>query len=166
MAKARNWILIILAIIGGLVVCLIAAAGFGTYMIMQRVKTEPATATSAVKTFDAQRTEFKGQTPLVTFDDLENPETVTKKIAALPVGAAPATDLHILVWAPDSQRTVNISLPFWLLKMGKRKVDIGSAEGFDFERFNVDIAQLERIGPRLFADFEKPGGERVLIWTK
>ena len=166
MAKARNWIVIILAVIGGLVLCLVAAAGFGTYMIMKRIKTESATATAAVKTFDAQRAEFKGQTALFTMEDLENPDAALKKIGAMPAGPAPATDLHVLVWSPDDQRTVNISLPFWLLKMGKRKIDIGGAEGFDFERFNVDAAQLERIGPRLFADFEKPGGERILIWTK
>jgi hypothetical protein len=73
--------------------------------------------------------------------------------------------MAILVWDPDEQRTVRIALPFWLLKIGKRKIDIG-ASTFDFERFRLDVNDLERIGPRLIADFQRPGGERVLVWTR
>ena len=48
---------------------------------------------------------------------------------------------------------------------GKRKIDIG-ASGFDFDRFRIDVNYLERIGPRLIADIQRPGGERVLVWTR
>jgi hypothetical protein len=70
------------------------------------------------------------------------------------------------VWSPNSERTVRISLPFWLLKLGRKKIDIGGADSFDFERMQIDVNQLERIGPKLLADLERPGGERVLVWTK
>ena len=28
------------------------------------------------------------------------------------------------------------------------------------------LERLERIGPKLIVDVERPGGERVLVWTK
>ena len=94
------------------------------------------------------------------------PRECGHRLAALPPAATPATDLAILVWDPTDERTVRISLPFWVLKLGRRKIDIGNSGGFDFERLNIDVDQLEKIGPRLLVDVQRPGGERVLVWTK
>lgn len=166
MAKARTWILAILAIIGGLVLVLFVLAGASTYWVMKHIKTTPATATSAVKTFEQERAQFGVQQALLSLDELEKPAAIQKKIDDLPAGATPATTMEVLVWSPNSERTVRISLPFWLLKLGRKKIDIGGADSFDFDRMQIDVNQLERIGPKLLADLERPGGERVLVWTK
>jgi len=166
MAKARTWILIILAGIGVLVVVLLVLAGVSTYWVMSHIKTNPATATSAVKTFEQERAQFGAQQALLSLDELENAAAVQKKVDALPAGSALASTMEILVWAPNSERTVRISLPFWLLKLGRKNINIGGADSFDFERLQVDVNQLERIGPKLIVDLERPGGERVLVWTK
>lgn len=166
MAKARTWILIILAGIGTIVLALLVLAGVGTYWLTQHIKTQPSTATGAVKTFEQQRAQFGAEQPLLLLDDIENPATIVKKIDRLPVATAPASNMEILVWSPDSERTVRISLPFWLLKLGRKKINISGANTFDFDRLQIDVNQLERIGPKLIADLERPGGERVLIWTR
>jgi len=166
MAKARTWILIILATIGTIVVGLLVLAGVGTYWLTQHIKTQPSTATSAVKTFEQQRAQLGTEPALVMLDDLESPQSLVKKINDLPAGAAPATNMEILVWSPDSERTVRITVPFWVLKLGRKKINISGANAFDFDRLNIDVNQLERIGPKLIADLERPGGERVLVWTK
>ena len=166
MAQKRNWLVIILAIIGAIVVCLFVLAGAGAYMVARHITSKSSTATAAVKTFEDQRAQFNGQTPVIALDDLDSPEVVRKKLDALPTSTTPISDLHVLVWSPDSQRTVDISLPMWILKMGKRKMDFGSNSGVDFERYRIDITDIERIGPHLLVDLEKPGGERVLVWTK
>ena len=83
----------------------------------------------------------------------------------MPTSTTKPTEMAILVWDPDGERTVRIALPFWLLKMGKRKIDIGS-NAFDFDRLRIDVRDLERIGPKLIADIQKPGGERVLVWSR
>lgn len=166
MAKARNWILIIFAVIGVIVVCIVALAGAGIYAVTKNFKSQPATATTAVKTFEQARTQFAGQPALITLDDLDSPSIIQKKIEGLPASTSPATSMEILVWAPNSERTVRITLPFWLLKFGRKKIDISGADSFDFDRLQIDINQLERIGSKLIADIERPGGERVLVWTK
>lgn len=165
MAKARTWIIVILAIIGFVVVGLLVLAGAGTMWMMRHVNTAPATATQAVKTFDQERARFGAEKPLIGLDDVDNAAAVQRRIEAMPTSATRPTEMHILVWDPDDERTVRIALPFWMLKLGKRKIDIGSS-AFDFDRFRIDVNDLERIGPKLLADIQRPGGERVLVWTR
>ena len=167
MARARTWILIIFAGIGIIVVCLMAAAGLGTVWLMRHINTQPATATSAVKTFEQERARLGAQQALLTLDDIENDAaSVQRKIDNLPVSSTPATEMEILVWSPNKDRTVRITLPFWLLKLGRKKITIAGADSFDFDRLKIDVSQLERIGPKLIADIERPGGERVMVWTR
>jgi len=166
MAKARTWILIILAGIGTIVLALFVLVGVSTYWVMQHITTQPATATSAVKTFDQARAQLGAERALLTQDDLDNPSAVRKRIDGLPASSTPVNTMEILVWSPNGERTVRISLPFWLLKLGRRKIDIAGADSFDFNRLNIDVNQLERMGPKLLIDVERPGGERVLVWTR
>ena len=165
MAKARTWIIVSLAIVGFIVVCLMVMAGVGTMWMMRHVNTAPATATQAVKSFEQERARFGTEKALIGLEDIDNGPAVQKRIDAMPTSAVKPTEMAILVWDPDNERTVRIALPFWLLKLGKKKIDIGS-NAFDFDRFRIDVRDLERIGPKLIADIQKPGGERVLVWSR
>lgn len=165
MAKARTWIIVILSIIGFIVVCMMVLAGAGTMWLMRHVKTSPTSATQAVKTFDQERARFGAEKALIGLDDMDNAPAVQKRLDVMPTSAVKPTEMSILVWDPDNERTVKIALPFWMLKIGKRKIDIGSSV-FDFDRFRIDVNDLERIGPKLIADIQRPGGERVLVWTR
>ena len=165
MAKARTWIIIILSVVGFVVLCLLVLAGSLGMWTMRHIHTEPATATQAVKTFEEERARFGTEKALITLDDVDNGAAVQKRIDGMPTSATKPTEMAILVWDPDGERTVRIALPFWLLKLGKKKIDIGS-NAFDFDRFRIDVRDLERIGPKLIADIQKPGGERVLVWSR
>jgi hypothetical protein len=165
MAKARTWIIIILSVIAFIFVCLMVAAGAGAYWMTKRIHTAPTTATQAVKTFEQERQRFGTEKALIGFEDVDNAAGVERRIRELPAASVKPTEMSILVWDPNDERTVRIELPFWLLKMGKRKIDFGSG-GFDFDRFRIDVNDLERIGPKLIADIQRPGGERVLVWTR
>jgi hypothetical protein len=61
---------------------------------------------------------------------------------------------------------VNVSVPFWILRMGKQKMDFAGRDGFNFDRLHLNVADLERIGPALILDYRPANGERVLIWTQ
>jgi len=165
MAKTRTWIIVILSIIGFVFVCLMVMAGAGAYWVRSHIKTAPSTATQAVKTFDQERARFGTEKPLIGSDDIDNAPGVQKRLEALPTASVKPTEMSVLVWDPDDERTVRIALPFWMLKIGKRKIDIGSS-AFDFDRFSIDVNDLERIGPKLIVDITRPGGERVLVWTR
>ncbi len=73
----------------------------------------------------------------------------------------------IMAWDPDEGRIVNLKLPLWILAMGQKKVDLGGgADSSDLRRLDLDIKEIERVGPLLVVDVRSPGGERVLIWTE
>jgi len=165
MAKLRTWLIVIFSIFAFLVVCMIGLAGASAYWVSKHISTHRTSASEAVTEFDRQRASFRGEKALVTNEDVDDVPGIQRRLDALPAGASTPTEMHILVWQPDEERSVNIALPFWLLKIGKRKIDIGSS-GFDFNRLRIDVRDLERIGPKLLVDMQRPGGERVLVWTK
>jgi hypothetical protein len=171
MPKARTWLFIIFGTFGVLVLAMLVMAGLGTMWVLKHVNTQPATSAAATKTFETERAQFKDKTPLFKFEDLErldrsnNADAIMRKISALPTSPVKPTDLAILAWDPDDERTVRVSIPFWALRFGGKKARFSNG-GFDFDSLRLDVGELERIGPTLLIDIQRPGGERVLVWTK
>jgi hypothetical protein len=75
-------------------------------------------------------------------------------------------DLHVLVWKASDNQLVNISVPFWVLRLGNQKMDFLNGHDVNFDQLHLSVADLERIGPALVLDYRQTSGERVLIWTQ
>ena len=99
-------------------------------------------------------------------DQRERPK-LTRAIASLPTSTSKPEYLWILAYDPDNDgRIVKVNLPFWLLRFGKRSIKLDHGQGFDLDRLDIDVHQLERVGPILLVDYRSTSGERVLVWTK
>jgi hypothetical protein len=165
MAKKRTW----LWILGGLfllcVIALIAIAGAGMYFISQHIDTARTSGDDAQRAFETARRPYKE--PLFELDRFERVQ-LRRPLRELPTSTTRPQHLWILAWDPDDERLVKVSLPFWLLKMGRRNIDIGTNGhgGFQLEQLDLDMHELERIGPALIVDHRAPSGARVLIWTQ
>jgi len=160
----KTWIWIIVSVIGFGVLCMIALAGFGMYFVSHHVQTRRATTAEAFGAFDEAKGKFKDEKPVFDMDNVEHPRQ-TREWSAMPTSTTQASDVWVLAWDPDRERLARVSIPFWILRLGKRKIDI-SAGRFNFERLELDINELQRVGPVLLFDFHTPNGERVLIWTQ
>jgi hypothetical protein len=90
---------------------------------------------------------------------------MTRPLESLPAGATRPQTMYILAWDPDKERLARVSMPFWMLRLGRKKIDLTSG-GFDFERLQLDIEQLERVGPIILFDYRPQNGQRVLVWTQ
>jgi hypothetical protein len=165
MATRRTWFWIIGITAGVVVIALVVIAGAGVYFISRHISARRVESAEAMRAFDAARSAFKDQRPLIELDPLEQPKLSTR-LAELPTSPTKPGDLYILVWDDKDEQLVSISLPFWLLRMGGRKVDLGRRRGFDLEKLNLDMNELERVGPMLILEHRTSSGERVLIWTK
>jgi len=168
MASRKTWLWIILGFVGVCVVALIALAGMGIYFVSHHVSTrQVASVEEAQKAFDQVLTTFTKTAPLFEVDSDEHARA-TQVLADLPTSATKPEQMWVLVWDPDKDRLVNVSLPFWILRLSRRKWDFmpGRSRGFDLERLNVDMHDLERVGPMVVLDYRTRGGERVLIWTR
>ena len=170
MAIRKTWVWIIV-ITGGLcIVAMLAIAAAGVMFVSNHIEAKTSTPSDAFRKFDAVKAGFKEQRPLFELDQHERPR-MTRPLSDLPSGSTRPRDLYILAWDPDSHtgdgRLVTVSLPFWILKLGRRKVDVlNNGSGFDLERLDLDIDQLERVGPMLVVDHQTSQGERVLVWTQ
>jgi len=165
LAKTRTWIWIIVAGLGVCVLVMIGIAGTGVYFVSQHINAKRTSSSEALHQFEETRASFKGKPPLLELDRLGHPREV-KATESMPTSDVKPADLVILAWNPDRGRIVRISLPFWLLHFGRRKVDLfDNSNDFDFDRLNIDVNELERIGPAFVLDYTTLNGERVLVWT-
>jgi hypothetical protein len=162
--KKRTWIWIVASVLGAGVLCVVAVAGFGFYFISHNVKATHATSADAFRAFDEAQVRFKDAMPLFELDRREEPK-MTRRLEDLPAGATRAETMYILAWDPEKERLARVTMPFWMLRLGHRKVDLTSG-GFEFQRLQLDIEQLERVGPILLFDYRPQTGQRVLVWTQ
>lgn len=166
MAVRRTWIWVLVGSAGAGIVVLLAVAGSGIYFVTHHVRAERGTGAEAVRSFDTVLRSLGAERPLYELDGAEEPRLV-RPLAELPSAATRADTLRLLAWDPEQERIVHISLPFWLLRFGHHHVRVTHDDrGFDFERLNLDIDELARIGPTLVFDFRNQDGMRVLLWTE
>ena len=166
MAKAKTWIWILIGFFGVCVLGLVLVAGAGLYFVSNHIAIGKTSSTDALRRFDTERARFKAERAIIEIDALERPHE-PRPVSAMPTSAVKPTNLHVLAWDPDDGQIARIALPLWALRLGRRKVDfLKDAHDFNFDRLNLDMRELERIGPALLLDYRRPSGERVLIWTQ
>jgi len=160
--KRRTWLWILLAMLGLCVIGVIAIAGAGLYFVSSHVSSKTMTTADAFKEFDAARAPFKDTKPVFEIDARERPRQM-RKLSDFPTASKRAEQVRVMVFDDDRGKLVKLSLPFWLLRMGKQKIDLAD-EAFDFQQ--LDVKELERVGSILLLDERGRGGQRVLIWTQ
>jgi hypothetical protein len=166
MTPLRKWLWIAVIFFSLCVVALMAVAGAGVYFVASHIDLESSTTTDASRAFDTVKAAFREQKPLFELDSHERAKAA-RPLAEMPTASVKPRHLWIQAWDPDEEKLVKISVPFWLLRLGKRKVDfMHGGDGFDLDRLNIDVHELERIGPAIVVDFRSPSGERVLLWTQ
>jgi hypothetical protein len=160
--KTWIWIVVGIGLFG--LLALFAVAGAGVYFVTRHIDTQRTTGADALRAFDDARARFKDQRPIVEVESYGRKHR-TRDLSKVPSSPQRPEHLWILAWDPQEERIVKISLPFWLLEMGRRRLDV-STDGFDFNELDLDVKELRRIGPALVLDFRETNGERVLIWTQ
>jgi hypothetical protein len=169
MATRRTWIWIIVACLGVIVIGLFAIAGAGVYFVASHIDTTRTSPADAMRRFDDVRATFKEQPPLFELDSNERPR-LKRPIAEVPTSSVRTRQLEIMAWDADEERIVTVTVPFWLLRFGGRRIefsDRGNRRSFDIEDLQLNVEDLERIGPVLVFDYRaSSNGERVLLWTQ
>jgi hypothetical protein len=162
---AKHWLWIIAGFIAMCVLGLVLVAGAGVYFVSHHIGVQQTTSAAALRQLDDARARFKNADPLIEIDALERPHVV-HPFSTLPSSATRPATLHVLAWDPDERRLARIALPFWVLRLGRRKMELLPDAGVTFDELNLDVEELERIGPALVLDYRRPAGSRVLIWTQ
>ena len=161
--KSRRTLWIVLGILGFILFCFIAFAAFGLYFVSQNLNMESATVAQAGRSFEDVRARFK-EPPILTLDDRER-VTMTRQPPDKPAGEKPST-MHVMAYDDEDSRIVRVTVPFWMLRLGREKIRLGSGGDLQFEQLHITAEELERYGPALLLDHRGLGGKRVLVWTQ
>jgi len=166
MATRKTWVWVLVGTAGVGVVALLAVAGSGIYFVNRHIRAERTTSPEAMRSFDAVLGAMPRARPLYELDSSDEPR-LARQLTELPGGTTRPETLWMLAWDPEQDRLIRISLPFWMLRFGRHKMRVvRDGRGFDLERLNLDVEELERIGPALVFDFRNQDGVRVLLWTQ
>ena len=164
--KVRTWVWVVVGIAVFCVLALVAVVGGAFFYMSRHIEMKSATTASAAREFEAVRSGFSGQKPLIELD--RNGRFVRAHTDRPgPANAAVPDQLRILAFDPSDGRIVQVSVPFWLLRMkaGNATIDLNGSK-MDLEDLRLTIHDLERQGPSLIVDHQAPDGERVLVWSR
>ena len=166
MATRRTWLWVIIGVLGVGFVVLIAIAGAGVYFVTRHIQTRSTSDAEAMQALDGVRQMFQNARPLYEVDTSDEPH-LTRALNSIATSDSPATDIDILAWDPEHHHLVRMSLPLWLIRIGRQHTVVagGDGRGFDLERLDLDADELARIGPALVFDLRNRDGVRVLVWT-
>ena len=163
--KKRTWLWVVLGVLAFFIVTGLGMAAFTVYWLGNHMEIVETPAPDAAKSFDEVRAKFPGQRPLIEFRDGE-PQGLSNDTAAS-TSAVSLTTLHVIAFDEDEGRLVRVDVPFWLLRLKSGPIAFSSyASGFDDRRARVRVADIERRGPGIVLDLDRPREGRVLIWAE
>jgi hypothetical protein len=164
--RVKTWVWIVVGIAVFCVLALVAVVGGAFFYMSRHIDTKAATPASAAQEFEAVRAGFPGQRPLIELDKSGRFLRANTDRPA-PAKATVPEQLRILAFDPSDGRIVQISVPFWLLRMkaGNATIDLNGSQ-MDLEDLRLTIQDLERQGPSLIVDHQAPDGDRVLVWSR
>jgi hypothetical protein len=150
-----------MGVVGVLIFLTVVVVGGGAWFFASAFDSTAATEAAASASFEQVRQRFAGVVPVFALDA---GETVAVRRQPLPAGAArPIAQLHLRHWDPDDDELVEVTLPFWLVRLNPGEFSVTADE---HGLRGVTAGQIERYGPTLLVDHAGRGGERLLIWTE
>lgn len=156
----RTWVKGTLAVVGVVAVCIGILAGTSAYYVMRNLDTRSASETEVAGDFQAVLTRFGSRPPLIEIVDPQKTEIRINRPAEPPRG--PVTTLHVLTWEAEERQVFRTAVPVWLMRFSS--ANVLSHLGLAPERFRLTTEDLERYGPGVVVDFNRPGQTRVLVW--
>jgi hypothetical protein len=166
----RTWITVVVAVLIMLAICGIAVVGGIAYIVSSHYHSEVLDAQPASLRFAEARQRFGGQQPLVQIRGPHDAVLREDIRARRGRAAAKLHSIRALVYDPSENRLVDVTLPFWLLRMAPESSDWSfmseNGVALDSRHINLSAADLERFGPSLVLDLTDPRGHQVLVWTE
>ena len=163
--KKRKWLAIILGVLfvfGMLAVgCVVVTVSF----FRQNMEITETSEEAAMRELDEVRAKFPGQQPLIQLVD-GKPQLVAERASQTPTQTTLKT-LHVVAFDSDEGNLVNLSIPFWLLRMKSGPIRLSAyRQGWDDRGVSFRIEDLEKHGPGIIADVTQAGEGRVVIWAE
>jgi hypothetical protein len=164
MAKVKTWVWVVAGIVALGILCIVAMAAAGLWFVRSHVDVHPSTVAAASTDFEAVRSRFVSQKPLIELDDRGD---FIRANTDRPAGTVRPQTLNVMVFDPNGDKVVRMELPFWLLRLksGGGHFSMGS-DDVDLAKLRLTVEDLERFGPTLILDHKDQKGAQVLVWSQ
>ena len=164
--KVKTWVWVVVGIVVVGVIGIIAMAAAGLYFFTRNIQTTQASPAVASRSFDEVRARFASQKPLIELDN--DGEFLRSNLERTRPANPPVLEaIHVMAYDPDDSRVVNVSIPFWLMRLQRGGSVINfNGNDMNLEDLKITIEDLERFGPTLIVDHKSSRGDRVLVWSQ
>lgn len=157
----RTWVKVTIGGVVLIVVAFAALAGTSAYFVMRHMDERTGTETDASQAIDAVRARFGQRPPLIEIGDPRSGDIRIQRPAE--ASATPVDTVHVLNWKREANELTSADLPLWLMRFST--VNLASRLGIAPAKFRLTVADIERYGPGVVADYASPGAFRVFIWV-
>ncbi len=141
--------------------CVVVAVSF----FRQNMEVTETSEEAAMRQFDEVRARFPGQQPLIQMVDGQ-PQLVAERASQSPTQTK-LTTVHVIAFDRDEGNLVNVSLPFWLLRMKSGPIRVSAyQQGWDDRGVSFRVEDIEKHGPGIIVDVTRAGEGRVIIWAE
>ena len=163
--KKRKWLAIILGLLFAcsmlVVGCVVVAVSF----FRQNMEITETSEEAAMRELDEVRARFPGQQPLIQMVDGQ-PQLAAERASQSPTQTKLST-VHVIAFDRDEGNLVNVSLPFWLLRMKSGPIRVSAyRQGWDDRGVSFRVEDIEKHGPGIIVDVTQAGEGRVIIWAE
>jgi hypothetical protein len=169
-SNRKTWISVLIAVVICVGILAVAAVGGTAFFFSRHINTKFVEPANADTEFAQARARFAGQQPLIEMTRGDEPRLHRELVPENGAKAVPLTSLRVLAYDTDAGKLINVSVPFWLLRLapGNKRLSFLNDNGIDFdsERVRLTLEDLERRGPGLMLDHKDRRGAKVLIWTE
>ena len=151
---------IVLSVVAALVICLIALAGTGAFIVFRNLSVTRPTSSDAAVQIDALRRRFPARAPLIDIDDAARGRVHVNH----PPLSAPLKHLEefeILAWQADEGKLVHTRAPIWMMRFST--LNVLSEFGLAPASVRLTVDDVERYGPGVVLDFTSPKGDHALV---
>ncbi|HXT71631.1 MAG TPA: hypothetical protein VN700_17875 [Vicinamibacterales bacterium] len=158
----RRWVKWTLGGVALAIVLFSVLAGVGGYYFLRHLETGTTTEAATLKQFESIKARYPERPPLV---EIINPQAGDIRINKTrhPEGKE-ATTLHFITWEAESGRKLESDLPLWLMRFSS--YNVLSKLGITPAKYRLVVADIERYGPGIVAEFRRPGESYGLIWAE
>jgi uncharacterized membrane protein len=166
--KRQTWVSIVIALVIVVAMLAITAVAGTAYFISRHVRTQFTPEPNAAEQFAQARARFAGQKPLIEIRRDDEP-ILHRELGTASTSTVRLSSLRVLAYDTRAQKLVNISIPFWLLRLApSNKFSALGDNGIDFDsdRVHLTLEDIERRGPGLILDQADRRGSQVIVWTE
>jgi hypothetical protein len=158
----RTWIK---ATIGGaalVAVCILALGGTAGYYVFRSFEKTHASEAAAILEMDGIKARFGVRPPLVEIINPRSMDVRVNRLASSDDGARVQT-VHVVNWKAEDGEVVRMEVPLWLMRFSS--LNIFSQMGLAPEKIRLTVQDIERYGPGVVVDYNRPGATHLLVWV-